>query len=33
VAASYLPGTRALFSVLPDALSSIAGRLLYRHMG
>ena len=33
VATSYLPGVRALFSVLPDALSSRAGRLLYRHMG
>jgi lipid II:glycine glycyltransferase (peptidoglycan interpeptide bridge formation enzyme) len=33
VAASYLPATRALFSVLPDALSSMAGQLLYRHIG
>jgi hypothetical protein len=32
-AASELPGTRALFSVLPDSLSSRAGRLLYRHIG
>jgi lipid II:glycine glycyltransferase (peptidoglycan interpeptide bridge formation enzyme) len=28
-----LPVVRALFSVLPDALSSGAGRLVYRHMG
>jgi lipid II:glycine glycyltransferase (peptidoglycan interpeptide bridge formation enzyme) len=30
---SYLPATRRLFSVLPDALSSTIGRLLYRHVG
>jgi CelD/BcsL family acetyltransferase involved in cellulose biosynthesis len=30
---SYLPATRRLFSVLPDALSSRMGRLLYRHIG
>jgi len=29
----YLPATRRLFSVLPDALSSRIGRLLYRHVG
>ena len=28
-----LPAARRLFSVLPDALSSRAGRLLYRHIG
>lgn len=33
VAASKLPAARRLFSVLPDALSSRAGRLLYRHIG
>jgi hypothetical protein len=33
VIAAYLPVTRRLFSVLPDALSSMAGRLLYRHVG
>lgn len=33
VAAAFLPATRGLFSVLPNALSSRAGRLLYRHMG
>jgi hypothetical protein len=33
VAASDLPAARRLFSVLPDALSSRAGRLLYRHIG
>jgi hypothetical protein len=33
VVASYLPAMRRLFSVLPDALSSRAGRLLYRHIG
>jgi hypothetical protein len=32
-AASDLPAARRLFSVLPDALSSRAGRLLYRHIG
>src|ERR1035437_8328303 len=31
--ASYLPAARRLFSVLPDALSSRAGGLLYRHIG
>lgn len=30
---SYLPPTRRLFSVLPDALSSRIGQLLYRHIG
>lgn len=30
---SYLPETRRLFSVLPDALSSRMGRMLYRHVG
>jgi|SRR5580658_1725711 hypothetical protein len=33
VATSCLPATRALFSVLPDAFSSRAGQLLYRHIG
>jgi hypothetical protein len=33
VVESTLPMARRLFSVLPDALSSIAGRLLYRHSG
>jgi CelD/BcsL family acetyltransferase involved in cellulose biosynthesis len=33
VVASYLPVTRSLFAVLPDALSSVAGRLAYRHIG
>jgi len=33
VVASCPLAMRALFSVLPDALSSRAGRLLYRHMG
>ena len=33
VVESCLPATRRLFSVLPDALSSIMGRLLYRHIG
>lgn len=33
VVATYLPATRRLFSVLPDALSSMAGRMLYRHVG
>ena len=31
--ASYLPATRRIFSVLPDALSSRFGQLLYRHIG
>jgi len=31
--ASYLPSMRRLFSILPDALSSRAGTLLYRHVG
>jgi len=30
---SYLPSTRRLFSVLPDALSSRLGQQLYRHVG
>jgi len=30
---SFLPSTRLLFSVLPDALSSRMGRMLYRHIG
>ena len=30
---SFLPSTRQLFSVLPDAISSRMGRLLYRHIG
>jgi CelD/BcsL family acetyltransferase involved in cellulose biosynthesis len=30
---SYLPSTRRLFSVLPDAVSSRFGQLLYRHIG
>jgi CelD/BcsL family acetyltransferase involved in cellulose biosynthesis len=33
VATSELPATRRLFSVLPDALSSRAGQLVYRHIG
>jgi lipid II:glycine glycyltransferase (peptidoglycan interpeptide bridge formation enzyme) len=33
VVATYLPATRRLFSVLPDVLSSLAGRMLYRHIG
>jgi lipid II:glycine glycyltransferase (peptidoglycan interpeptide bridge formation enzyme) len=33
VASSELPGARALCSALPDALSSRAGRLVYRHIG
>ena len=33
LAASDMPAARRLFSVLPDALSSMAGRLLYRHIG
>jgi CelD/BcsL family acetyltransferase involved in cellulose biosynthesis len=33
VVASYLPAVRSLFSVLPDALSSRAGGLVYRHIG
>jgi hypothetical protein len=31
--ASCLPATRGIFSLLPDALSSRMGRLLYRHIG
>jgi hypothetical protein len=31
--ASYLPAARRVFSILPDALSSRAGGLLYRHIG
>jgi hypothetical protein len=30
---SCLPSTRHLFSVLPDAISSRMGRMLYRHIG
>ena len=30
---SYLPATRRLFSILPDSMSSLAGRLAYRHIG
>ena len=33
VAAPAMPAARRLFSVLPDALSSRAGGLLYRHIG
>jgi CelD/BcsL family acetyltransferase involved in cellulose biosynthesis len=33
VAKLSLPATRAFFSALPDALSSRAGRLVYRHIG
>jgi CelD/BcsL family acetyltransferase involved in cellulose biosynthesis len=33
VAAKYLPSMRPLFSVLPTALSTLAGSLLYRHIG
>jgi CelD/BcsL family acetyltransferase involved in cellulose biosynthesis len=33
VAARCLPLMRPLFSVLPGALSSLAGRMLYRHIG
>jgi lipid II:glycine glycyltransferase (peptidoglycan interpeptide bridge formation enzyme) len=33
VVESYLPAARHLFSVLPDAVSSRTGRLLYRHIG
>lgn len=33
IMASYLPSIQPLFSVLPDALSSRAGRLVYRHIG
>jgi hypothetical protein len=33
VTAPDMPAARRLFSVLPDALSSRAGRLLYRHIG
>jgi CelD/BcsL family acetyltransferase involved in cellulose biosynthesis len=29
----YLPSARRLFSVLPDSLSALAGRLAYRHIG
>jgi CelD/BcsL family acetyltransferase involved in cellulose biosynthesis len=32
-AGSDLPAVRRLFSVLPDAISSRAGQLLYRHIG
>jgi lipid II:glycine glycyltransferase (peptidoglycan interpeptide bridge formation enzyme) len=31
--AMKLPMLRRLFSVMPDALSSTAGRMLYRHIG
>jgi CelD/BcsL family acetyltransferase involved in cellulose biosynthesis len=33
IVASYLPAMRSLFSVLPDAVSSRAGGLVYRHIG
>jgi len=33
IVASYPQAARSLFSVLPDALSSRAGELLYRHIG
>jgi hypothetical protein len=33
VVASYQPALGGLFSVLPDAVSSRAGRLVYRHIG
>jgi len=33
VVATYLPSMRHVFSVLPDPLSSLAGRVLYRHIG
>jgi len=33
VVATYLPVARHVFSVLPDALSSQMGRVLYRHIG
>ena len=33
VVASYLPMMRSIFSILPDALSSRAGSLVYRHIG
>jgi hypothetical protein len=33
VVASYPHAIRSLFSVLPDALSSRAGRMVYRHIG
>jgi hypothetical protein len=33
ITSSDLPRARRLFSVLPDAISSRVGRLLYRHMG
>lgn len=33
VVAAYLPAIRGLFAVMPDALSSMAGRVLYRHIG
>jgi len=29
----YLPAARRLFSVMPDAVTSIAGRVAYRHIG
>ena len=31
--ATFLPATRRLFSVLPDVLSTMAGEVLYRHIG
>ncbi len=31
--APYLPAARRIFSVLPDALSSLAGNVAYRHIG
>lgn len=33
VVESYLPTARRLFSVMPDAITSIAGRVAYRHIG
>jgi CelD/BcsL family acetyltransferase involved in cellulose biosynthesis len=33
VVASYLPAAKRIFSMLPDTLSSRAGRLAYRHIG
>lgn len=33
VVSTYLPATGRLFSILPDVLSSRAGRMVYRHIG
>jgi hypothetical protein len=33
IVARYLPMMQPLFSVLPDAVSSLAGRMIYRHIG